>query len=372
MGKLLIVISFFVTINAQAQALKSPNVSANALILYRNSNFHHEDASPATPDAERNGLGLQEAEIAYYADVDPYTRLNMTLALHPEVKQDDPAAPTALEEEWVLEPEELYAESLGLPATTLRLGKFKAALGKHNQLHSHAFPFVDAPLANTALLGDEGLNDVGISAAVLLPTAWFSEATFQFMRGEGENEEFNSPATGDGVGVARWKNLFDLSDESTLELGLSGAGGGNSLRGTTALQGADLTFKWRPSEGGRDRSALVSLEYLNRRRDQPGGAEAEQGTGLAFLAQVQLAERWSAAYRNESLKIENSLDPATLVNDTISKNTLALNFSPSEFSSYRLEYAKTHGPPNVDGDTDENRVAFQANFTIGAHPAHSY
>ena len=59
-------------------------------------------------------------------------------------------------------------------------------MGKHNQLHTHAFPFILAPLINLNLLGDEGLSDVGFSTAILLPaTSWFSELTLQYIRGEG-------------------------------------------------------------------------------------------------------------------------------------------------------------------------------------------
>lgn len=374
MRNLILVFSLFASTVAigQTASLKSPNVSANALFLYRNSNFHTGDADPAAVDAERNGFDLQEAEIAFYSEVDPYTRLNLLLTVHPEYKADDPSAPTAVEQSWIVEPEELFAESLSLPSVTMKLGKFKAALGKQNQLHEHAFPFVETNLSNSVFLGDEGLNDVGLSAAGLLPASWFSEVTVQFLRGEGENEEFKSPAAGDGVGVVHWKNLFDLNDDTTLEFGLSGAQGGNSLRGTTAVTGADLTLKWRPAEGGKSRSGILAFEALNRRMDQPGVADDEQGAGSAAWIQYQFAERWAALVRAEAVKIENSLDLANRANDTTTKTSAGLVFNASEFSSYRLEYDSVHGPANANGDTDERKIFFQANFTIGAHPAHSY
>jgi hypothetical protein len=352
---------------AQANPLKTPSISGNALFLYTNSNYNNEDASTS-----RNGLDIQEAELSFYSEVDPYSRLNMLLTVHPNYTFN--TVTQKVEQQWAVEPEELYAESSELPSLLLRIGKFKAAVGKHNQLHTHAFPFVDAPLVNDRLLGTEGLNDVGVSAAYLLPTFWFNEFTFQYLRGEGENSEFNSPASGDGVGVAHWKNLLDLSDSATVELGASYAQGDNYLHGRTAISGADLTLKWRPTEGGRYHSWILAGEWLNRRLDQPG-TSAESGTGYDIWTQYQLAERWAASLRYDTVTFDKSsavFNTAAVANDSTSKETLGFTFTPSEFSSYKLEGSQLHGPARNNGDTNERKIYFQANFTIGAHPAHSY
>ncbi|MBS1970918.1 MAG: hypothetical protein JSU04_11460 [Bdellovibrionales bacterium] len=354
---------------AADSSLKTPNISANTLFLYQNSNFHKDDVDPANPDQNRNGFDIQEAELQFYSDVDPYTRLNMLLSVHPEYESDG----TKVEEKWILEPEELFVESTSLPSVLLKLGKFKAAMGKHNMLHTHAYPFIQAPLANQALLGDEGLNDVGLSGAIMLPAPWFSELTLQALRGEGENAEFNSPSPSDGVGLAHWKNLFDLSDALTMELGLSYATGGNSLKGTTALSGADLTFKWRPNEGGRYHSLIWSTEYLARNESQSGVSDNEKSYGVSSFIQYQFAERWAALYRYDNLNVENTFNPATLPNGPSERNSLAIAYMPSEFSSFKLEYDQRHGGvPSSSGEDTEKAIFLQANFTIGSHPAHAY
>ncbi|AZZ38132.1 hypothetical protein CIK05_15425 [Bdellovibrio sp. qaytius] len=349
-------------------ALTAPNMSANTLFLYRNSNFHKEDVNVTTPDQEPNGFDLQEAELQFYADVDPYTRLNVLLAVAQSYVTDN----TTVSQEWGIEPEEVFAESNALPATTLKIGKFKAFMGKHNTLHSHAYSFIGAPLANTTLLGDEGLNDAGISAAVLLPSSWFSEFTVQYLRGKGENEQFNSPTPGAGVGLIHWKNLVDLSDDLTVELGASYANGQNSFRKITTLSGADLTFKWRPSDGGRYNSLMWATEYLSRTQNKEA-VTAEKGTGLASWIQYQFAERWAALVRYDNLEVKDSFDPTNLLNDKTERNSLALVYSPSEFSSYKFEYNQKHGgETNSDNENTEKSVFLQANFTIGAHPSHTY
>lgn len=350
---------------AQAQ-LKSPNVSANALFLYRNSNFSNAEES-----TERNGVDLQEAEIAFYSEVDPYTRLNILLAIHPEYE----VVGGRVEQEWAIEPEEAYADSNYVPSTLLKVGKFKAAFGKHNTLHTHAFAFVDAPVAQTALLGGEGLNDVGLSAAYLLPTSWFSEITAQYLKGEGENAEFNSPSPSDGVGVLHLKNLWDLSEEATLEFGLSHAQGNNYLRGSTKLNGADLTYKWRPSTGGKYHSVLLAGEVISRNMEQPT-VDDEEDLGWNIWGQYQFAERWSGAVRYDQLDTKgadstlNTENP--LSNITTRKYSAALVFNATEFSSYRFEFNYGDGPIATNGDQIERKFYLQANFTIGAHPAHSY
>ncbi len=346
---------------AQSATLKSPNVSGNALFLYRNSNFNKEDASEV-----RNGLDLQEAELSFYSDVDPYSRLTMLFTVAPEYKLN--ATTDRVEQSWIFEPEELYVDSDHVPGVSLRLGKFKGAFGKHNILHSHAYPFVDAPMVNDTLLGSEGLADVGVSAAALLPVNWFSEFTVQYLRGEDGNGEFNSPTPGDGVGIGHFKNLLDLNDSLTLEAGLSYAHGGNSVGGSTALSGADLTMKWRPVSGGLYHSAILALEYIDRSLGQ-SGFDTEHGHGAVSWAKYQFAERWAGLVRYENLKMKNS---TTLDNALSEKSSYEILFSATEFSSLRLEYDMSHGPRQANGEHDEHKIYLQANFTIGAHPAHSY
>lgn len=350
-----------------ALAQSGPSISANALILYQNSNLNRDDNS-----TKRNGVELQETEIAFYSDVDPYHKLNVLLTVAPKYEFD--TAAQKVNQTWAVEPETLYMETTQLPGATLKAGKFKAAFGKHNQLHAHNYPFVEAPLANSKLLGDEGLNDFGISVAGLLPLSWFSELTLQGLRGEGENSEFNSTENGDSVGLVRWTNLWDLSEEHTLEIGFSGAQGKNYLNTKTQLSSIDLTFKWRPLSGGKYQSWTIALEGIQRQIDQPSTL-AESSKGGTLWAQYQFAQRWQIGGRIEDLKTENSdsaLNSLALPNYKSSRSTLAITFQPSEFSSYRLELGQGELPPNLRNETTEKRIALQTNFTIGAHPSHGY
>jgi hypothetical protein len=362
-----LLLAFFL-VSADSYGLTTPSLSANALFLYRNSNYHNADFNAAAPDQTPNGIDVQETELQLYSDVDPYTRLNLLLSISPNYV----ASGTGVTENWMIEPEEAYADSNVVPDVTFKVGKFKAPMGKHNLLHTHAYPFIQAPLANVKLLGDEGLNDSGVSAAILLPAKWFSELTLQYLRGQGGNAEFSSPSPAGGVELAHWKNLLDLSDDLTMEVGASYAQGGNSYRLTTSLLGGDLTFKWRPAEGGRYKSIIWATEYLARTQAQ-NALPNEQSGGLASWIQYQFGERWMALYRYDTLGVKNTYDTVNLPNDNWERHTVALAFVPSEFSSYKVEYLQTTGGPfNTSNENVERAFFLQANYTIGAHPAHAY
>ena len=327
----------------------TPDIGVNALLLYQNSNRGNESYA-----ADRNGATMQEAEIQFASDVDPYWRFVSLFSLHQEVNVDLTTTPPTRTAEYVFEPEELYAESLDLPSVTLRVGKFKAAFGKHNGLHTHAFAFIDAPLANQVLLGNEGLNDVGISAATLLPVSWFSEVTVQAFSGQGEGlDYFHGSSANDFVPLLHLKNLWDLTDDFTFEFGASGATGGNSASKKTNLYGTDLTFKWR---GSRSRALIWSTEYIGRERNE---ATDERAKGVASWVQYQFAQRWWAQVRGEYLEVNA---------DFQRKQSVLVGFVPSEFSAIRLQYDRLN-----DGAADpEQKLMLQLNYSIGAHPAHAY
>lgn len=374
---LLLIVSFFIshfTNNkalAQSSGLKTPNMSANALFLYQNSNFHKEDTNSSNLDPDPNGFKVQELELQFYSDIDPYSQLNLLLSIHSELESNG----TDVSEKWLIEPEEAFMNSNFFSNITFKLGKFKAAMGKYNTLHAHAYPFIKSPMSHSTLLGDEGLNDAGVSMATLLPSSWFSEFTIQYLRGSSNNSEFNSPTPSNGVILGHFKNLVDLTDSLTMEMGISYARGGNSLKSTTDLTGADLTFKWRPNEGGKYQSFLWTTEYLTRLQTQsPAVVSAdEKGSGIASWIQYQFAERWAVLYRYEQVKIAHSLTPTTLPNKFASGQAIALALNPSEFSTFKIEYDLRHPLlPNANGDNTEQAIFAQANFTIGSHPTHSY
>lgn len=291
---------------------------------------------------ENSGLGVQEVEVRFSAVVDAYFKADMTLAI-PGTEN--------------IELEEGVIETIYLPNISLKAGKFYGALGKHNNLHTHAYPFIDPPITNERLLGGEGFNEVGVGASVLLPTSWFSE--FQAQVFNGDHDLFNSARDRDLAYLGRLTNLWDVNDDATLEWGGSYVLGKNEHGFLSQVWGSDVTFKWRPARRVRDRGLVLQAEYLQARVND--GVDVEKVGGLYALVQYQFARRWWAQARYDVFGIPK-LEPTREY-----RVSGLLTLAPSEFSAIRLQYNL-----NREAGQSVHQVALQLNFTMGAHPAHAY
>ena len=302
-----------------------------------------------------NGFNFQEAEFQFTADVDPYFKSNMILAV-------DRAGKAEIEEGYVTS-EQLPYDLLPRD-TSLKLGKFYVDFGKQNLLHRHQFPFINRPLINQAAFGDEGLKEPGMGVSYLLPTSWFSELTFQGLTGEneslfGRSSDFNPR----GAYLGHWKNFFDLTDSTTVELGNSYIAGRNSDAGHRLSQaiGLDLTMKWRPLQQSTEKALIWQNEYIyfNRERERD---PSSRGGGLYSSLQYQFARNWWIQGRYDLLGVPKLDDGRK------NRWTTLLALVPSEFSALRLQHSYT----SQSNAKSVNEVLLQMNFTIGSHPAHKY
>ncbi len=332
----------------------NPDTSVNFLTLYQNSN-RGNDTSTLFPN-ELNGFYLQEAEMQFFSDVDPYFHANALLS----ISQDSPTS------DFGIDPEEVFVETIDLSGMTFKLGKFKTALDRHNTMHTHAFPFIDAPLIDQELVGDS-LSGVGVSGAFLMPTDWFMELTVQEFQGTNsilyDSPDRNSPAS-----LVHLRNLWDLTEETTMDWGVSGTEGNNQYGSYSQVYGSDLTFKWRPLVGGKYNSMIWNTECLWA--DLKGDPNGEFQSGMATWVQYQFAELWwiQARFEDAQAGVQDISAAQQGIVQTQKKESVLLALLPSEFSGFRLQYDHLE-----DGlGTPENKVSVQMNITIGAHPAHSY
>jgi hypothetical protein len=315
----------------------NPDIGINVLFLNQDS----------SRDRASDGMSLQEAELQFSSDIDSFLTAKALFAVASENGT------------YGIEPEEAYIETISIPHVIIRGGKSKMPLGKHNQLHTHAFPFINAPLVNENILGDEGLNETGVGVSGLIPLPWFSELTLNYVQGD-NTLLFDSAHKGNKLLVGRFSNLWDLSSSLTLELGLSAADGKNDGESTTALYGTDLTLKWRPEKGGKYKSFEWASEFLEK--DKKGVVDGKL-SGFVSHFKYQLGQRWYAQYRYDYLGLNKSKS----VNPS-KRHTGLIAFLPSEFSGIRLQHETID-----DGQVEnEKRLSFQVNISIGAHPAHAY
>lgn len=213
-------------------------------------------------EGERNfDAYLNETELSLQAVVDPYARADFFLSF-----SRDPVT-----HEYGVEVEEGYLTTLSLPARLqLKVGKFKEALGRINTMHPHALPFIDMPNAFVNFFGYEGLNDEGVSLSWLVPNkAFYQDLTFQVTSGFSESPSFERSDKNRFVYLGHLKNFWDLSDNSTLELGLTGISGENDSTAITNIAAADLTFKWKPVQLNTYHSLTWQSEFFFSNRKLP-------------------------------------------------------------------------------------------------------
>jgi uncharacterized coiled-coil protein SlyX len=332
----------------------NPAISVNGLFGGGYSTNPETTQRLSNPDFH-NGFNFQEAEFQFTADVDPYWKANFILAV-------DRAGKAEIEEGYVTS-EQLPYDLLPRD-TSLKLGKFFVGFGKHNLLHAHQFPFIDRPLINQATFGDEGLKEPGLGLSYLLPTSWFSELTFQGLAGENESLfRAGEESKRRGAYHGHWKNFFDVSDSTTLELGNSYIAGRNSDAGHRLSQaiGVDLTMKWRPLRQATEKGLVWQNEYIYFSRDRDRDP-ASRGGGFYSSLQYQFARNWWIQGRYDLLGVPKLDDGRK------NRWTTLLALVPSEFSALRLQHSYT----TQNRGKSVNEILLQMSFTIGSHPAHQY
>lgn len=341
--------------------LMNPAVSANALFLAQSSS---DDDSYG-----ENNIALQEAEMQFSAVVDPFWKANLIVAFHPPHHEEAAAKAEEHHAGFEVHLEEASLTSRSMPAGLgLRIGKFFLPFGKHAPLHTHQFPFVRAPLPLLAFLGDHGLTDVGAELSATVPAPWYSVAKVYGIDGgvailDGEDRDL---AYG-----GRLINLWDVSDNATLELGLSALTGPAGPGMRQLVYGADLTYKW--SSGSLSHGPAVN--WINEVVLPDPDGKVGNPVGAYSLVQYRFARNWWLGLGGgkvaDTAPVEGfesvNLDADGLVD--YSEFKANVTFTPSEFSDLRAEvsYAET----DQDGYEDL-RFSIQWNFTIGAHPAHLY
>src|SRR4029077_13034352 len=150
----------------------------------------------------------------------------------------------------------------------------------------------DLPNAYVNLFGQEGLNDEGVSLSWLLPNnALYQELIVQTTSGFSESPAFARSEGNHLVYLAHLKNFFTLSDNATLELGLTGISGTNDSARITDIAAADLTYKWKPVQMNTYRSVTFQSELYYSHNNNALNSSVNS-LGLYSFVQYQLAKRW--------------------------------------------------------------------------------
>lgn len=298
-------------------------------------------------------LFLNEVEIAANAAIDPYARADFFFAFHKEEGEDEFHA--------VLE--EAYLTSLGLPAgLQIKAGRFRITFGKTNLIHLHALGYIDIPNVVENYFG-EGLIDEGISLNWLIPNPldFYQDVTFEITRGPAVNRSFTLSDKNNFLYTGHLKNFWDLSDNSTLEFGLSAAIGNNNFSRSTKLAGVDITYKWKPLQFNTYQSFELQSEWLWSNR-QITSSENIKSIGGYLYTSLQVAKRWFLGNRFD---YSNHPDDDTFIERGISG---IAGWYATEFQKIELQLKHT----TSNGFDPYNQLMLRSVFVIGAHGAHQY
>lgn len=359
------------------------------------------------------GFNLNEVEIGLSATVDPYFDAFVMF-----VFEDDEA-----------ELEEAFLTSRGLPGgLQAKFGKFLSDVGYINKQHPHSWDFFDRPLVSDLLFGEHGIQETGLQLSWLAPTSNYLRLGVEALQGDNEGianqvgaqdpiegtERILEDATGPRLFTGFAKFAPDLGFDHAVQLGAS-YGYASSFQntiesdshfedhdGTASFWGLDAVYKYTPPGSVDGQGAFkVQGEYFYRRRDidrrdvffacAPDGIDCadpaaenqvgeianeesfrEEQDGYYLQALYAFAPRWNTGVR---------IDQAGLVNktgreegedwDDIRRYSAVLNFLPTEYTSFRLQYSRGDVP--VDGERETfNQVFLQFQLSIGAHAAHSF
>ena len=323
------------------------------------------------------GFGLGEAELNLSASVDNRFYGNLTLGVH----DHDGEVETEIEEAWV--------QTTGLPAAvTVTGGRFFSSAGYLNGFHFHADDFVDRPLPYQAFIGGRYLVD-GLRAAWVAPTTLFLEMGGELNWGGAfpatANEE-DSPgawtlfakAGGDvgtdhswQVGIAHVS--ADVLDRSAAVEHDDEPVDAETFTGDSDLTVLDFVWKWAPGGNATLRNWKLQGEYFRRRENGLYAGLPYDGDQDGWYLQGiwQFVQHWRVGLRHDTVHADNG---ASLANTLLAspgrhayRNTLMVDWSPSEFSRLRLQYIDDHVLPEGDG-----QWYLQYIMSLGAHGAHQF
>ena len=348
------------------------------------------------PEARAWNLG--ESELAISANIDPHFRGTFLAAISPANE---------------ISVEEAHIRTLGLDnGLGIKAGRFFSGIGYANEQHPHAWDFSDAALPYQAFFGPQ-LGYDGVQVKWVAPTELFLELGAEFGRARSfpaNDVERNKNGlmsgslfahVGGDVGVAnswragasyfaskpRGRTYDDVDSGNTLVT--------NSFSGRSNTTVLDFVWKWAPEGNATERNFKFQGEWFRRHESgsltydidgvgAPGAplTDSFSSTQTGFYAQGvwQFMRDWRVGYRYDRLASADTsvglvdrgalaaADLPILRGYTPQRSTAMMDWSPSEFSRIRLQFARDQTRPGVTDD----QVWVHYIMSLGAHGAHKF
>ncbi|QNA88987.1 hypothetical protein G4G28_11755 [Massilia sp. Dwa41.01b] len=329
-------------------------------------------------------FNLGESELTMSANIDPLFAGQLTFALSGENEAE-------VEEAFV------RTRELG-GGWNLKAGRFLSSVGYLNGQHSHTWDFVDAPLAYGAFLGGQYKPD-GVQARWLAPLNTFLEVGAELGSGRSfpgsdrNKNGFNATSVFAHLGD-------DIGDSGSWRAGLSwlrtGAAGRayedmesgipTAFGGRSTLWIADAVYKWAPNGNPTRQNVKLQGEYFRRKESGSLSVEdlsdryASSQSGWYLQGVYQFMPNWRAGLRYDRLASGTPsiglVDDGAFGSDAFpalarynpKRASVMLDWSPSEFSRLRLQFARDEARPGAL----DNQLFLQYIMSLGAHAGHTF
>ncbi len=338
------------------------------------------------------GFSLNHTELVLSANVDNWLRGQANIAV--------------LDEQ--VELEEGFFETLGLGyGLSVKGGRFRSGIGYQNEIHAHAWDFSDNSLMYDALFGEAHIQD-GVQVKWVAPTDLLVEVGAEIGRGADINNYSKNGAgttslfahVGGDFGTSHaWRAGVswlrakaegrELEGHDINDVEVAG-----DFNGRSRIWMADFVYKWAPNGNPTDTNFKLQAEYFQRKEngtlscDDLDAADPSACTGglagdydsrqSGWYVQgiYQFMPRWRMGLRYDKLDRGDADWLGADVGNVIEslsdydpkRSTAMLEFNPSEFSRFRLQYAKDKSMPGQD----EDQWTLQYIMTLGAHGAHKF
>ncbi|MCH7958711.1 MAG: hypothetical protein IID08_01180 [Candidatus Hydrogenedentes bacterium] len=295
-------------------------------------------------DSRRSKFDLREIEIGFQGQVTDTARVDLFLT-------------KPVEEEFEIEEGFLTLE-LGR-GFKVKAGKYRLEFGKLNTVHETARPSVNLPLPLLNFLGDDQLNDTGVTVGHLIPNPWEHEIGLSVTLSNGDNETSFDGASTDPLISARLYDLMPVGQSSDFEIGLNVATGenGTGASNRTTLGLLDLTYRfnsdYKPNYDYPARFMWQTEAIASKRETVTGDVDS---FGAYTLLDYQFIPAWHLGFRYDYSETPESTQSEEAF-------STILTWYYTKHSKFRLQYEYYEsqlGEP-------ENRIWLQSVIILGRH-----
>jgi len=360
-------------------AFTNPNLSVVLDTFGYSSNLTNEElANRGIPGFttqgldQKNGFNLDSVELFIFSPVDPYFNFytNIPVTENGVSIEEAYVVTTALPEGW-----------------QIKGGKFKSNFSRLDAQHPHAWDFWDIALPYRAFMGKEGLGgEKGIQLTYLPTLHIYTIFGAEVLQGENALLFGQEAAEGPHTFTFYVKSSADTGDYSTLYFGPSVLFGktdntnilpNSSVKGDSALYGLEAVWKWKPTS---KKALTIQSEYLFLTQS---GTATDLTTAAVdslrrrqdgfYVQGIYRINRWGIGARYDALNVfSDTFEQAGIQKDYGKpwRETASLEYNPSEFARIRLQLSHDRSD-TMSGRTNDEAI-LQFNFTVGAHPAHSF